>query len=1526
MTKTSGKTGQPTGGMHETPVAIIGLASIFPEAHNTQEYWDNILNKINCIIDVPESRWSLEDYYSPDPSVPDKVYCKRGGFIPDIEFDPMEFGLPPNILEITDVSQLLGLVVAREALEDAGYSDGSEWDREKTGCILGIVGMATKTFVPLMNRLQYPVWERVLRSAGISDADTLKITEKIKKAYINWEENSFPGALANVVAGRIANRFDLGGTNCVIDAACGSSLAAIKMAVEELVTHQADMMITGGVDADNSIATYMSFSKTPAFTKDDVVKTFDADSAGMMVGEGIGMIVLKRLADAERDGDRIYAVIRGIGSSSDGRFKSIYAPRPSGQAKALRRAYEEAGYAPATVGLIEAHGTGTMAGDPAEVQGLREVFGENNPRRNYIGLGSVKSQIGHTKSTAGAASMIKTALALYNKVLPPTLNVTKPNPKLELDNSPFYINTETRPWFRSDQSIPRRAGVSSFGFGGTNFHVALEEYQTELDKAYRINRVAQPVLISAASPAELVAACQEALTRLQGDQAASALNELAGASKAALIPQAHARVGFVADSAKEARDLLQAAIDGLKAQPQAESWENPKGIYYRKSGLESKGKVVALFPGQGSQYLEMGKELAINFPTLRKAYEAVDALFLAEGGETLSGKVFPRPVFVSKDRDQQSETLQKTENAQPAIGTFSVGLYKILEQGGFTPDFVAGHSFGEWTALWAAGVLSDEDYFKAAKARGQAMAAPDDPNFDAGTMLAVKGDVEKIKQELKAFPDVTLANYNSNNQVALAGSKPAIAAVQKALAEKGFSVVPLQVSAAFHTPLVGHAQKPFAKALKALAFQKPARKVYSNSTGKQHADDPDAIRSVMVDHILNPVLFRDEIEAIYAAGGTIFVECGPKSVLTNLVDNILADRPHVSVALNGSAKKDSDRQLREAAVRLKVIGLPLADIDPFELPHKTAAPKKKSAITVTLNGGYYLSDKTRKGWQDALNDGWKVSQAAAPEPVVVERVVEKIVPQVVQGPALQAAAPAADGSALSALEKLLAQFQAHQSESLHIHEQYLNNDAEYAKIFSQLTQAELGVVSSSPNSTGIQALESLERSMMRFHDHQSETLKVHEQYLQSQEEFSRSFVGLVQQQLGSLQTSPSAAPAAVRPVQAAPAPVIPTAAPVVPASVVAAVQPEPVKAQTIAQAPSNGSNGAAHPEPKQPEKAVPAQPVAAAVDFVDTLLKVVSEKTGYPQEMLDLNMDMEADLGIDSIKRVEILGAIQQILPGLPKPEPEALSEMRTLQQIVEYMGGSPAGVSAPQPTAAAPVVQAAPEAAPARQAAAPATPAVPASDLTSSLLTIVSEKTGYPQEMLDLGMNMEADLGIDSIKRVEILGALQQQYTDLPKPEPETLAELCTLGQIVDYMQKSPSAVSAAAPVQPTAVQPSAAAESVSAVKAEAQPASAPAAAPASGQASAAELTDALLKVVSEKTGYPQEMLDLNMDMEADLGIDSIKRVEILGALQSTYPDLPKPEPETLAELRTLGQIIEFMGKPAAAPEPVQESPRPFV
>jgi len=1552
MAKKANPAGEVNRKLKTTPIAVIGLASILPQAHNLDEYWDNILNKINCISDIPASRWSIEDYYDPDPKVPDKSYCKRGGFIPDIDFDPMEFGLPPNILEVTDVSQLLALVVAKEALEDAGYGDERNWDRELTGAILGVVGMSSKLVQPLLARLQYPVWEKVLRSAGVPADDVLRVIEKFKAAYVGWEENAFPGTIVNVIAGRICNRFDLGGTNCVIDAACASSLAAVRMAVMELTEGRADMMITGGVDVDNSILTYMCFSKTPAFSKGEVVKAFDADSDGMMVGEGIGMLVLKRLEDAERDGDRVYAVIRGMGASSDGRFKSIYAPRSEGQAKAMRRAYEDAGFAAATVGLVEAHGTGTMAGDPAEFNGINMVFSENNPKRQYIALGSVKSQIAHTKSTAGAASLIKVALALHNKVLPATLNVSNPNPKLDIENTPFYLNSETRPWIRPDGAPPRRGAVSSFGFGGTNYHVVLEEYRAEHNEAYRRSRVAQMIVLDAQTQAMLVAKGRDTLAELKGERGEVIFHQLGQAGQEHRIPLNHARVGFLADTRADAAALLQTAIEVMQNKAQEEAWESPKGIFYRKAGLDPQGKVVALFPGQGAQYVEMGKELALNFPTVRQTFARMDGLFLEAGEEPLSGTIFPIPVFTSQGREAQNEQLTRTQNAQPAIGVLSAAIYQLLRQGGFAPDFAAGHSFGELTALWAAGVVSETDYYTLAKARGKAMAPPADPNFDAGSMLAVKGDVEQIRRDIADMAGVTLANWNSKNQVVLAGPKADMAQAQQALTEKGYSAIALSVSAAFHTPLVGHAQKPFAEAIAATVFHQPKIKVFSNSTGKQHAGQPQAIQQLLAEHILNPVLWKDEIEAIYAAGGYFFVECGPKNVLTNLVDNILADKPHVAVAMNASPKKDSDRQLREAAVKLKVAGLDLGKIDPFQM-RSVKAPKKRSPVTVKLNGGLHVSEKTRQGFENALKDGFKLVKpqpmlSAVPAAPVIVRTIEIAQPNAsrpVEGVAAPAPVPAAvlpvapAPAVMNAVEQALIRLQTQQSEASHVHEQYLANDAEYGKIFSQVTQMGVGLVSN-PNANSQQieqalaALQSVERSMMRFHDHQTDTLRVHEQYLKTQEDFAARFVGLVQAQFDALPSTGRETPGVRRSSEALRG--SPAAAPATaPRPAVAVVQAQPVVTQkpkeevrmveklvTVAPiplvaAPKNG-NGSHTALPAVVSSSAPLMaPVAVGVnadDLARAVLGVVSEKTGYPPEMLDINMDMEADLGIDSIKRVEIVGAVREMYPQLPKMDADTFGELHSLAQIIDFMNQTLGSATAPAPAVVvAPAVVAVP-------LNPESTGGVSSEAVKLALLGVVSEKTGYPQEMLDLDMDMEADLGIDSIKRVEILGAMRAIYADLPKVEPEFFAEMRTLSQVIEHIysvlpstgrEALPGTGTSLASVQALAQSAAPILAAVPAVVTElVTPFLPTSAAPVEASA---DLTQALLSVVSEKTGYPTEMLELGMDMEADLGIDSIKKVEIMGAMRLALPHLPKADPESFAEARTLGQVVAYLGTLAA-------------
>ncbi|MDH1313204.1 SDR family NAD(P)-dependent oxidoreductase [Shewanella xiamenensis] len=1486
--------------LKDMPIAIVGMASIFANSRYLNKFWDLICDKIDAITDVPKSHWSIDDYYDADKSKADKSYCKRGGFMPEVDFNPMEFGLPPNILELTDSSQLLSLVVAKEVLQDANLPD--DYDRDRIGITLGIGG-GQKLSHSLNARLQYPVLKKVFKSSGLSDEDSELLIKKFQDQYVHWEENSFPGSLGNVIAGRIANRFDLGGMNCVVDAACAGSLAAMRMALTELTEGRSDMMITGGVCTDNSPYMYMSFSKTPAFTTNEQIQPFDIDSKGMMIGEGIGMVALKRLDDAERDGDRIYAVIKGVGASSDGKFKSIYAPRPEGQAKALERAYDDAGFAPHTVGLIEAHGTGTAAGDVAEFNGLTSVFSKDNEQLQHIALGSVKSQVGHTKSTAGTAGVIKAALALHHKVLPPTINVSQPNPKLNIARSPFYLNTEARPWIQRSDDTPRRAGISSFGFGGTNFHLVLEEYHPEhaRDDAYRQRSVAQSWLFAAADKTALLGELKTAL-----QQATAAKAELSEAHFVAFakayalreLPPQSARVGFIAKDYAQLQTLLTQAIAQLESNS-AESWQLPSGISFRAQALvKDNNKVAALFAGQGSQYLNMGLEIANNFPELRCHIHASDKVFSDRGEASLSSVLYPIPAFDDESRKAQESALTNTLYAQSAIGAISMAQYALLTQAGFAPDMLAGHSFGELSALCAAGVISMDDYIKLAFERGHAMAqSPQDADAsrDTGVMYAVilkqKQDIEAINDCLAQFDDVKIANYNSPTQLVIAGATTATQQAAKAIGELGFKAIALPVSGAFHTPLVAHAQKPFSEAIDKAQFNTPKIALYANGTGELHPTDANAIKTAFKDHMLQSVHFSEQLEAMYAAGARVFVEFGPKNILQKLTENTLAAQLNelCLISINPNPKADSDSQLRSAAVQLAVAGVTLGEIDPYQA--ELIAPATPSAMNIKLNATNYISPATRNKMVDSLQSGKitsqvqyvdrlfeKVVEKVVEKPVIVEKILEKVVevekPVAQNSNNIQQQTPAQPTSFTTgqANQDALSAFFAAQTQAAQLHQQFLAIPQQYSDTVSALMAEQAKMAS-----LGIAIPESLQRSMELFHQHQAQTLKSHAEFMQLQTSSSQAALALLGQ---------TPAPQVQVPIQAAPVAVT-AATPVVPAQapVVQALAAEPKATVAPVSEPQVQQPQAQQPQVTQPQVQTVATATRAlsdksAVQQIETaMLAVVADKTGYPVEMLELGMDMEADLGIDSIKRVEILGTVQDELPNLPELSPEDLAECRTLGEIVALFSQAIPLVSTAV-TAAATVSHA-------TQSAVATSAAVSNDAIERTMMAVVADKTGYPVEMLELSMDMEADLGIDSIKRVEILGTVQDELPNLPELCPEDLAECRTLGEIVAlFSQATP--VTAAATVSHA---------TQSAVA-------------ASAAVSNDEIERTMMAVVADKTGYPVEMLELSMDMEADLGIDSIKRVEILGTVQDELPHLPELSPEDLAECRTLGEIVALFSQ----------------
>lgn len=1278
----------------QTPIAIVGLSALFPGSEDVAGFWRDVLEARDRIGAVPPSHWLIEDYYDPDPAAPDKTYCKRGGFLSPVAFDPMEFGVPPNALPATDSAQLLALAAAKRVLEDAARTRKGHVDHDRISVVLGVAS-TTELVVAMGSRLQAPVWRKALREARLPESEVADICKRIAAEYVPWQESTFPGLLGNVVAGRIANRLNLGGMNCVIDAACASSLAAVELAIKELDAGDSDMVVTGGVDALNDIMMYMCFSKTPAFSPSGDCRPFSDKADGTIIGEGVGMLALRRLKDAERDGDSIYAVIRGLGASSDGRASSVYAPRPEGQAKALMRAYAKAGYGPETVELVEAHGTGTKAGDAAEFEALKSVFAADEPdKRQWCALGSVKSQFGHTKAAAGSAGLIKATLALSEKTLPPTLKVERPNPALKIEASPFYLNTKSRPWIRAPE-LKRRASVSSFGFGGSNFHVTLEEYDGPA-RAPRLRALPEElVLLSAASKPELA---KSAAALAQG---AAPLSLVAHESAKAFDAKAPARLALVAADRGELSRLAARAAEALRSGAE-ESTRDPDILF--GFGAAEEGATAFLFPGQGSQYVGMGAPAAIAFDEARAPWDGAAALkMFAE--LPLHEAAFPPAAFDANTQQAQVRRLTEMANAQPAIAAMSLGLLNLLDVLGVEADAVAGHSFGEVSALAAAGVFEREALVQVARRRGELMteAARD----VEGAMLACSLDGRTVREILgPAALDVVIANDNAPNQIVLAGTMSAIGAAEGMLKAAGMTGYRLPVATAFHSPLVAPSCEPFREYLGRIDLGAPDVPVYSNATAEVYPAAPAAIARLLSDQLARPVQFRPMIERMYADGIRRFIEVGPGRVLTGLIDQCLGERSHLAVALD-DRKSGGLRALWRGLGRLAAAGFALdlpALLRGYAPP---VAPKVPSPHAVMISGTNLGRPYPPKGGAAALpppnperaHETSKPSGDGATSPA-------DTVPSASPEPARQAApspaiAPAADPGvppSLSALERI-------HSETFEAHRAYQETMAKSHQAFLHLAERAIAQLSGG----------------------------AHGQLTPSAE------VAIGGRELWRVPDTPV--------VQSESAPRIQPASP-----------PPAV---------ANSSGPATH-------QAVPT------IDPARVLIDIVAEKTGYPADMLGLDLELEAGLGIDSIKQVEILSAVQERLPGMPEIEPSELARLKTLRDIIARIAEAPPAVV--PPTKPAPeIVRAKPS---------PHLPAMQA-DPTGLLLEIVAEKTGYPKDMLALDQEMEAGLGIDSIKQVEILSALQERLPELPEIAPSELGQMKTLRDVVRRLS------AAAVPVQ---------------------------------------------------------------------------------------------------------------------------------
>ncbi|MGO8960081.1 MAG: beta-ketoacyl synthase N-terminal-like domain-containing protein, partial [Streptosporangiaceae bacterium] len=946
------------------PVAIVGMGVIMPQAPNAEAFWNNLTGGRYSITDVPKDRWDPDLYYDPDPRAPDKTYSRIGGWVGEFPWDPIAWRLPipPKVGDQMDDSQKWAVSAARTALVDAGWPTWKV-DPARVAVVVGNAIGGEKHYASNL-RIQLPEFTRELaRSpafAGLPAGTRELITAETSRSFVSQfpeiNEDTMPGELASILAGRIANLFDFHGPSFTTDAACASALAAVSAAAEGLVDGQFDAAVAGGVDRNMNVAAFVKFCKIGALSATGT-RPFDAGADGFVMAEGAALFVLKRLADAERDGDRIYAVLLGIAGSSDGKGKGITAPNPAGQRLAIERAWRNAGVEPSTASAVEAHGTSTRVGDASELESLNAVFGGADLTPGSIALGSVKSNVGHLKSAAGAAGLFKMIMALHEKVLPPSLNFRDPNPNVDWPASPFRVNTELRE-LRMPPSGVRRCGVSAFGFGGTNFHAVLEEYipgQFDETGRRRSARADTRPTVGAGIPA--LAAGHAAQGATQGADAAApadagmatitgvARSPLRGAlvvggeteadvaaqlaqvrDRAALgeaprphlpdpaLARASVRAAIDYDGAAELADKAALAVQALASRtPAMRKVLRARGIFL---GHGPAPKVAFLYTGQGSQYANMLEDLRATEPIVAQTFAEADHVMTPLLGKPLTDYIFADskdPAAVA----QLEQQLLQTEITQPAVLTADIALTRLLRAYGIEPDMVMGHSLGEYAALVAAGALSFDAALEAVSARGREMASLEIP--DRGAMAAVTAPLEEIERIVASVDGyVVIANINSGHQAVVGGATAAVEQVMLAFQEAGLTAVRIPVSHAFHTSIMAPVSEPLRRTLARLQLHAPTLPIVANVDGEFYlAEGPDAegrMLDVLARQVASPVQFVKGLNTLYEAGARVFVEVGPKRALAGFAEDVLGTEHDDVLTLFTNHPKNGDLPSFNAAL------------------------------------------------------------------------------------------------------------------------------------------------------------------------------------------------------------------------------------------------------------------------------------------------------------------------------------------------------------------------------------------------------------------------------------------------------------------------------------------------------------------------------------------------------------------------------------------------------------------------------------
>ena len=860
------------------PIAIIGMGSRFPGANNTEEFWLMLKNGLDGIREVPTDRWDADAFYDPEAGKPGKMITKHGGFLEQVDqFDAELFGISPREAIHIDPQQRLLLEVSWEALENAGIP------------IDKVSGSRTGVFV------------------GISANDYMRL-QKGGPETIN--PYSGTGNAFSIAANRLSYFYNLHGPSLSLDTACSSSLVAVHEACQSLRNGDCDLALAGGVNLILSPAVSITFSQARMLSADGRCKTFDASADGYGRGEGAGIVVLKPFSKALEDEDHILAVISGSAINQDGRSNGITAPNGLAQQAVINEALDNAGIAPDQIQYMETHGTGTILGDPIEIESIKKVMLQERSKENTLYIGSVKTNIGHLESAAGVAGLIKTVLALKNREIPPHLNFTKLNPHVNLDDVPIYINTKNVPWEQDNKE--RFAAVSAFGFGGTNAHMILKEAPSEKTEETNVN--AQEFILPLSghneqSLRDIAALYLNLLQKLPDNQQELYRLVYNATFKRAFLKN---RLAVIAKSVPKLQSALQNFIDE----------QETSAVLFDSVDTKFQPKLAFIFSGQGPQWWAMGRELLDSEPIFRATVERISFLLQELSGWSLMDELLA---------SEAESRLQETEIAQPAIFALQVALAALWRSWGIVPDAVAGHSVGEVAAAHISGILSLESAVKVIYHRGRLMQKA----TGLGKMAAIDLPFDELQELISGYEDkLSIGGHNSHTSYVLSGDEQAIDKVLSKLEGRDVFFKKLSVNYAFHSPVMEPFKEELKEVLQGLELQKMNIPLYSTVRAKI-AKGEDYGPAYWADNIREGVQFSEVVDLLDEADFNIFIEVGPHPVLKNYIRQNLEKKNKNIYILPSLRRKEAERtRMLVTFSRLFTIGYP---VDWTKLYNKKAA-------------------------------------------------------------------------------------------------------------------------------------------------------------------------------------------------------------------------------------------------------------------------------------------------------------------------------------------------------------------------------------------------------------------------------------------------------------------------------------------------------------------------------------------------------------------------------------------------------------